>query len=208
MGLGVLEDRAMEHVPGTTQYYDDPERPQYAADGVTGLKMDTSGPVPIILVPQPSDDPNDPLNWPLWKRDLITLILSLTAIFGTALGPILAANTITLSLWLKVKFTKVALLTGYFLLGVGVGGFFFVPSSRIWGKRHAFLIGTMILIGTSAWGGATGHNYKSLLWARIIQGIGAAPFEALVNATVGDLYFVHVSVLAPSAIVANSATSS
>ena len=153
--------------------------------------MDTTGPKAIILVPQPSDDPNDPLNWPLWKRDVITFILSLTAIFGTSLGPILAANTLTLSLWLKVKFTKVALLTGYFLLGVGVGGFFFVPSSRIWGKRHAFLIGTIILVATSAWGGAVGHNYKSLLWARIIQGVGAAPFEALVNATVGDLYFVH-----------------
>jgi hypothetical protein len=25
------------------------------------LKYDTSGSVPIILVPQPSDDPNDPL---------------------------------------------------------------------------------------------------------------------------------------------------
>jgi MFS family permease len=30
-----------------------------------------------------------------------------------------------------------------------------------------------------------------MLWARILQGIGLAPFEALVNATVGDMYFVH-----------------
>lgn len=27
----------------------------------------------IILVPQPSDDANDPLNWPLWVRDLLLL---------------------------------------------------------------------------------------------------------------------------------------
>ena len=43
----------------------------------------------------------------------------------------------------------------------------------------------------SAWGGSTGDNYTSLLWARVIQGVGLAPFEALVNASVGDLYFVH-----------------
>lgn len=85
-----------------------------------------------------------------------------------------------------------ALLTGYYLLGVGVAGIFFVPSSRIWGKRHAFVIGTCILIASSAWGGAVNKNYKSMLWARIIQGVGTAPFEALVNAAVGDLYFVHV----------------
>ncbi len=144
-------------------------------------------------MPQPSDDPNDPLNWPLWRRDLITFILSMTAIFATALGPILAANTITLALWFRVEFARVAVLTGYFLLGVGFAGMFFVPSGRIWGKRHLFILGTLILIGTSAWGGAVGTNYNSLLWSRIIQGVGCAPFEALVNAAVGDLYFVHVS---------------
>ena len=47
--------------PGTTRYFDDPERPQIATGNTTGLKCDTSGPLPIILVPQPSDDPNDPL---------------------------------------------------------------------------------------------------------------------------------------------------
>ncbi|KAK3943271.1 major facilitator superfamily transporter [Diplogelasinospora grovesii] len=191
MGLGVLEDKVMSHVPGTTQYFDDPERPQYAADGVTGLKMDTSGPVPIILVPQPSDDPNDPLNWPLWKRDLITFILSMVAIFGTALGPILAANTVTLSFWYGLEFGRVAELTGYYLLGVGVAGFFCVPTSRIWGKRHQFVLATVLLVVTSAWGGASGTSYTCMLWARIFQGVATAPFEALVNAAMGDLYFVH-----------------
>lgn len=181
----------MEHVPGTTRYFDDPERPQAATSAdIAGLKCDTSGPVPIILVPQPSDDPNDPLNWPLWKRDVILVILSVTSVFATSLGPILAANTLTLSLYFATPFTAIALLTGYFLLGVGVAGILAVPSARIWGKRHLFLLGTVILIASSAWGGAS-TTYRSLLWARIFQGVGTAPFEALVNAAVGDLYFVH-----------------
>ncbi|ROW16708.1 hypothetical protein VPNG_01532 [Cytospora leucostoma] len=193
MGLGILEDRVMDHVPGTTRYFDDPSRPQYAAEGTQGLKTDNSGPVPIILVPQPSDDPNDPLNWPLWRRDLITLTLSLSAIFATSLGPILAANTVTVSLYMSHDFTDVALLTGYFLLGVGFAGALFVPSSRVWGKRHAFIFGMVVLVASSAWGGVVGHqkDYKSFLWSRIIQGVGCAPFEALVNVAVGDLYFVH-----------------
>lgn len=190
MGLWVLEDRVMERVPGTTRYFDDPDRPQVAGED-TRLKCDTSGPVPIILVPQPSDDPNDPLNWPLYQRDIILAILSLISIFATALGPILAANTLTLSLQYELPFTRVALLTGYFLLGVGVAGILFVPSARIWGKRHLFILGTVLLTVASAWAGASGSNYTSMLWARIIQGVGTAPFEALVNATVGDLYFVH-----------------
>lgn len=194
MGLGILEDTVLDHVPGTTRYFDDPDRPQ-TADTIDarGLKCDRSGPIPIILHPQPSDDPNDPLNWPLWRRDLITFILSVTAIFATALGPILAANTLTLTLYFTLNFTYIAILTGYFLLGVGFAGMFFVPSSRIWGKRHAFLIGLLLVVASSAWAGAVGkqRDYTSLLWSRIIQGVGTAPFESLVNAAVGDLYFVH-----------------
>ncbi len=149
--------------------------------------------MPIILVPQPSDDPNDPLNWPLWKRDLITFILSLTAIFATSLGPILAANTLTLTFDFVIPFTGVAELTGWYLLGVGVAAFIVVPSGRIWGKRHMFVAGTILLVATSAWGGGSRHKLKSMIVSRVFQGVATAPFESLVNAAVGDLYCVHVS---------------
>lgn len=118
-------------------------------------------------------------------------MLSLLSVIAATLSPLLAANTLTLSFEFQRNFTDMALLTGYHLLGVGVAGFLFVPSARIWGKRHAFLLGAVVLVFSSAWGGASGTNYASLLWARIFQGVGLAPFEALVNACVGDLYFVH-----------------
>ncbi|KAF7544530.1 hypothetical protein G7Z17_g9876 [Cylindrodendrum hubeiense] len=171
MPLGILDVKGVEHVPG--------------------LKCDTSGKQPIILIPQPSDDPNDPLNWPLWRRDLITFTLCFAGILATALGPILAANTITISLLFSRDFTDVALLTGYFLLGAGAGAIFFVPSGRIWGKRHLFLLGICIIIASSAWAGSVGTNYGSFIGARVVQGVGCAPFESLLNAAVGDLYFVH-----------------
>ena len=49
------------------------------------------------------------------------------------------------------------------------------------------------MVASSAWGGSTyqGHNYASLLWSRVFQGVALAPFEALVNTCVGDLYYVH-----------------
>ncbi|OJJ47455.1 hypothetical protein ASPZODRAFT_141049 [Penicilliopsis zonata CBS 506.65] len=175
--------------PGTSYILDQdtPETPHDAAR----LKYDRSGPIPIILVPQPSDDPNDPLNWPLWKRDLILFILSFVAVLCATTSSILAANTVTVSLFFVKSFTDVALLTGYALCGVGVAGFLCVPTARLWGKRHLFLFGNVLMIISCAWAGGSGHNYKSLVWARVFQGIALAPFEALVNASVGDLYFVH-----------------
>ncbi|KAF2499648.1 major facilitator superfamily transporter [Lophium mytilinum] len=190
MGLGVLNDTKLQHVPGTATVFDDEGRlREENAVHDPNLKYDTTG--TIILIPQPSNDPNDPLNWPLWRRDLILLTLSLLSVIASTLSPLLAADTLSLSLYFGRTFTDVALLTGYHLLGVGVAGFLFVPSARIWGKRHLYLLGTVVLVFSSAWGGASNKNYKSLLWARIFQGIGLAPFEALVNASVGDLYHVH-----------------
>lgn len=130
-------------------------------------------------------------NWPLWQRDFIIFILSFVSVIATTLSPLLAADTVTLAAYFTRTFTDMALLTGYHLLGVGFAGFLFVPSARIWGKRHCYLLGTIVVIFSAAWGGANGGNYTSLLWARIFQGVGLAPFEALVNASVGDLYHVH-----------------
>lgn len=38
----------------------------------------------IILVPQPSDDHNDPLNWPRWKKDLRLAIMGIGSILFAA----------------------------------------------------------------------------------------------------------------------------
>lgn len=104
----------------------------------------------------------------------------------------MAANTFSVSVSFHTTFTRIALLTGYHLCGVGVAGILIVPTARVWGKRHLFLLGNLLMVVSCAWAGGSNLNYNSLLWARIFQGVALAPFEALVNATVGDLYFVHV----------------
>lgn len=133
-------------------------------------------------------------NWPLWKRDLTLAVLSFVAVLCSTTSSLMAANTVTVSLYYRKNFTSVALLTGYHLCGVGVAGVLIVPTARVWGKRHLFLLGNILMVASSAWAGASGQNYESLLWARVFQGVALAPFEALVNACVGDLFFVHVGV--------------
>lgn len=60
MGLGILEDKHLDHVPGSVLVLDDGKKRQVAQDATRGhLKHDKTG--KILLVPQPSDDPNDPL---------------------------------------------------------------------------------------------------------------------------------------------------
>ena len=132
-------------------------------------------------------------NWPLRQRDLILTILTVVAVIATTAAPLLAADSVQLANFFLVTFQKAANLTAFLLAGAAVGAVICVPSARVWGKRHVFLIGALLMVVASAWGGSSHKpkNYTSLLWARIFQGVALAPFESLTNAVVGDLYFVH-----------------
>ena len=56
MGLGVLEDKHLDHVPGTVLLDDEAAH----VEDITGmLKHGTGRDAHIVLSPQPSDDPND-----------------------------------------------------------------------------------------------------------------------------------------------------
>lgn len=135
------------------------------------------------------------------RRDLVTFLLCWAGVLATSLGPILAANTINLLGGVALTITDAVVLTGYLLAGAGAAVIFFVPSARVYGKRHLFLLGLLIVIATSAWAGAVPYtaatpadarrNFHSMAAARAIQGVGIAPFESLLNAAIGDMYFVH-----------------
>lgn len=58
MALGILEP-AVEHVPGTVYVYEADQRQAELLEAAHNLKRDKEG--RRILVPQPSNDPNDPL---------------------------------------------------------------------------------------------------------------------------------------------------
>lgn len=80
MGLGVLDDSHLEHVPGTALLTD--------VQGInTSPLRHAKGSSDILLVPQPSNSPNDPLNWPLWKKDFMLFLICIdTAVVGAWVG--------------------------------------------------------------------------------------------------------------------------
>lgn len=71
MAWGILETRSRRHVPGTVLLNESGEDEARVS---SVLKTTKHRGKTIILVPQPSNDRNDPLNWPLWVRDLISLL--------------------------------------------------------------------------------------------------------------------------------------
>lgn len=80
----------MGHVPGTVLLNDEAA---HSEELTHGLKHGTGRDAHIVLSPQPSEDPNDPLNWPLFKKEAIIWILCLGAMLNAGTNVIFSHSS-------------------------------------------------------------------------------------------------------------------
>ena len=186
--LGILEDKAHAHVPATVIL---DEQSAHAENVTSRLKHGQGKSSHIVLVPQPSEDPNDPLNWSSVKKLTIVTIIGFGAcLYASTLGPLLNAGLFVIALEFNKQIGDITIISGYQLLVAGASGLLVSACSRKWGKRPVFLISSLFGLLGSIVGSAT-SSYNGLLAARIIQGGSTAAYESLVISMIGDLYFVH-----------------
>ncbi|KAK4072884.1 uncharacterized protein Triagg1_5561 [Trichoderma aggressivum f. europaeum] len=155
---------------------------------IVGARSDNQG--SIVLIPKPTDDLHDPLNWStLWK----TLVIVNQGIFViTSVIPTLSIAPLTpifMQQWQK-SLTDVALLTGVTVILLGYCNFIIIPSCEIFGRRVTLLVCAILNIGACIWQ-ATATSYGSFLGARILAGTGASANESIMNVVVTDIYFLH-----------------
>ncbi|RYO85801.1 hypothetical protein DL766_003757 [Monosporascus sp. MC13-8B] len=134
MGIGVLEDSYLAKPPGTSNIGENPQSSSETAS-VEDPKKDGD----IILVPQPSDSPNDPLNWSsAWKNSQM-LILAFSSGVTVALGPMISPGLVVISKQYDVDLDTVTAFTvGTIILFTGSVTFFTASGANIWGKRPFF----------------------------------------------------------------------
>jgi MFS family permease len=186
--LGILEDNKLPHVPATVTL----DQPTEHGDiPVTALKHGTGRFHHIVLVPQPSDDPNDPLNWPQFKKVSAIMIIALgSCLYASVVSGLLNAGLFVIAAELNRPIGKIALIGGYQLLVAASTGAFTSAFSRKYGKRPVYLVSSLFGLLGSIIGSAT-DSYSGLLAARIIQGGSTAAYEGIIFSTIGDLFFVH-----------------
>lgn len=144
----------------------------------------------IILDPQPEESPNDPLNWSPLKRDAALLSLGFFCMLGGGMTPILAAAFPNVAETYRVTTAQVALTTGLYMMGLGVGSVIASPTAIAFGKRPVYLVAALLFLLTSIWC-ALSPNYASLCVARVIQGMAVSPVECLPSATIAEIFFLH-----------------
>lgn len=188
MGLGIIDDTKLAHVPGTVLL---DEEAGHTEEQTGNLKHGIGKDSHIILAPQPSEDPNDPLNWSQFSKDFALTVLCFGAVINAATqGPLLSAGTVTIAMEFGTSITAVAQISGYYLLVVGATGPFVSAFATKFGKRPVFVFSSLMgIIGAIV--GACASDYHSLLAGRIITGFSTSAYESVLLSALGDLFFVH-----------------
>jgi MFS family permease len=107
-----------------------------------------------------------------------------------AYGPMLGPGFIPIAKELNISINTLTQSTAWLILTIGLSVFITNPLAKIIGKRPVYLLSIVFLTIVNIWGAAA-KSYQSFLGARIVGGFAMAPYEILVQATIGDMYFVH-----------------
>lgn len=109
---------------------------------------------------------------------------------GGGMTPILAAGFDNVAATYQVTIPQVALTTGLFMMGLGIGSVVASPTAILFGKRPVYLVGIILFSLSSVWC-ALSPNYSSLVVARIFMGLAVSPVECLPSATIAEIFFLH-----------------
>ncbi|KAH8675169.1 major facilitator superfamily domain-containing protein [Ilyonectria robusta] len=186
--LGILEDKHLAHVPATVILN---EQSAQSEGGTAGLKHGKGKESHIVLVPQPTADPNDPLNWSQPKKLVLISVISfggiiMASVYSGLLNPGLGVIAVDLDR----SINDIAVLSSYQLLTAGAAAFIVAACSRKWGKRPVFFFSSLLgTVGSII--GSCVSTYDGILAARIVQGIATAAYESILVSAIGDIYFVH-----------------
>jgi MFS family permease len=147
----------------------------------------------LVKFPKPSNNPRDPLNFPVWQKIAALLVASLYAFIGNYTASSIAP---VLQLWFSAypqepkPFSELSYIIAVNLLCLGTSNVWWVPLSNWMGRRPVLLIATLLMTLCSVWC-AEAKSFASLLAARVLQGGGAGASETVAPALIGDLFFIH-----------------
>ncbi|KAK7048002.1 MFS general substrate transporter [Favolaschia claudopus] len=178
----MFEEKAQQ---GEVDAQTDPHSPDQL--GKEEIKLDSHG---LPLIPQPSTDPSDPLNFPQWLKIVILLQVS----FMVGLGPLNQAVINPAYVPLAAHFHKTTVVASYqttiAIAFVGVGSFLWVPLANTYGRRPVLLF-TTLLSAASCLGSGKAETWAQLIGTRILNGIGTSSFFTLGAGVVADCFFLH-----------------
>ncbi|KAJ3476205.1 hypothetical protein NLI96_g11318 [Meripilus lineatus] len=189
MAFGILEDDHLSEVPGTGILSDHGvvHGNEIAINEAANLKRGTGRHAHIVLMPQPSDDPRDPLNWPTWKKEGCFWTLAFVASLDGALSPLVSAGYVVLAQQFDISVDDVTSTFGTILLGLATFMLFQGALAEKWGHRIVYLGSVFLMFISCIWCAAS-PSLGSIRASRVFQGFGMSAFQSLTANTIEQVY--------------------
>ncbi|KAF5868208.1 putative polyamine transporter protein [Botrytis fragariae] len=147
----------------------------------------------VVLIPQPSDDPRDPLNWTMQKKLKILAVISFATFagFSACLAGQLQVEP-QAELYNKTT-TQIAYQNSAGSAGMAAGGFFFFPLSHVIGRSSAIFWSLIGAILSNVWAALMTHEsqYNAFIVSRFFGAFFGAITGVLGPRILVDLFFLH-----------------
>ncbi|KAI8269929.1 hypothetical protein K4K58_012832 [Colletotrichum sp. SAR11_239] len=126
----------------------------------------------LVLIPEPTADPNDPLNWTLARKYVNTLfVLAVTvAVFASMTMQMVFWQQMTVEL--GMTYDELNAGVSFNVVGLALGCLCIIPFTKKYGRRSTYIFSTAVMAATSWWSSRM-PEMTSLCWQ------------------IADLFFVH-----------------
>ncbi|KAH6607022.1 hypothetical protein Trco_003335 [Trichoderma cornu-damae] len=144
----------------------------------------------ILLVPQPTSSPNDPLNWGLlrkaWHTGLVCFAVALTAATSNVAGSASAGVNEEYGISYDVFNTG----AGVLFLAIGYWTLLSSPAVHLYGRRILYLVGAAWGLIGNIWFGRVATSADAI-WTQLFVGASESVAEAVVQLSLLDIWFEH-----------------
>ncbi|KAF5010078.1 hypothetical protein FDECE_3744 [Fusarium decemcellulare] len=183
--MAVPPTRELDEVlPGTRRLFTD----EWASVSGDSAVVEKHG--DIILVPPPTQSPNDPLNWSIarktWHSFLVCYIVALTAATSNVAG----AAGVGVNEQYGISYDVFNTGAGVLFVAIGYWTLLSSPAVHLYGRRILYLVGTVWGLIGNIWFGLL-QNTADTVWSQLFVGASESVAEAVVQLSLLDIWFEH-----------------
>ncbi|KAF8418086.1 major facilitator superfamily domain-containing protein [Tirmania nivea] len=144
----------------------------------------------IELIPRPTGDPLDPVNFSRWEKKVTLGIVMFMYFLFTYLTTTTVPSFPLLQEQYSLSYAQVNWTVAIPALGLAIGPLFWSSVADIYGRRIVLIVGTLIAFLATI-GSAVATNYSKYMASRFFQGWGVSPAATVGLAVINDLFFEH-----------------
>ncbi|KAM5346720.1 hypothetical protein ACJ41O_009725 [Fusarium nematophilum] len=168
-------------IPGTVQLVD--------AQGVFNVKHGQHS-KDIVLVPQPTDNPDDPLRWSVPRKTRNIICAMAWCFFVAAMISGLSPAYILIEQDTGISIADLSTGNGLLFLFLGWGTMITQCLALNYGRRLTLVVSIILTTGVTLWT-AYVQGRGEFFANRILLGIVSSPQETLIEVIIGDIFFTH-----------------